>query len=282
MVIKLVTKCPICNDIANGEHHILPRSEGGSNEQRNKVWLCSRCHNIVEQIYQEESLSYSPILVKRICMILNIGISKIISNKPRWTGRISLNPETKKFFQLIPIQIIKQENCQCRYAGPKKVKLLKAIQCKFCGVSFVPSNKQQIYCSKKCSKESSKLYYRLKYPSQPPRCCAYCGNKFSPCGNKRIYCSHKCGAMAYYKRHNILPPELRYQPRICLYCGEEFLPYIPEHGKGGMNRQFCSSKCRKEFSPNKIFYNQLEKVLFNPLTLQFSYREQEKELAVVK
>ena len=41
-------KCPLCDKEADSQHHIKPRSEGGSNEPRNLVWLCKACHNNVE------------------------------------------------------------------------------------------------------------------------------------------------------------------------------------------------------------------------------------------
>lgn len=43
-------KCPLCDGEANSPHHIRPRSEGGTDEPRNIVWLCSSCHDRVEGI----------------------------------------------------------------------------------------------------------------------------------------------------------------------------------------------------------------------------------------
>lgn len=292
--------CPICGNEVDGQHHIIPRSEGGDERQRNKVGLCNCCHDIVEEIYQEEGLGYSPMLVERIRRILGIDIPKIISNKPRWTNRIILDLVTKRFSQLTPTQIGKQLVHQDRPISRRGVKLLEPIRCKFCGIPFIPRRKQQVYCSKECLK----LYYKLEYPLPLPRLCVYCGEEFTPRTKGKTYCSKKCARMAYYKRHSTLPPELKYQPRTCLYCGKEFMPYNSE--TGGVKVRFCSKRCCGRFYSNKhreklhqaekAFNDRLGEIvlsplrlqfsygeiLFNPLTLRFTYNEQGSNLVAVK
>jgi len=59
--------CPICLvNKANSDHHIMPKSAGGSDSPRNKVRLCKSCHDIVESLYDEFGLLYSPDLVTKI------------------------------------------------------------------------------------------------------------------------------------------------------------------------------------------------------------------------
>lgn len=65
--------CPICGEPAVSEHHIKPRDVGGSDEPRNKVWLCARCHNIVEMIYDETGVEYNPALVNAIQREFGLG-----------------------------------------------------------------------------------------------------------------------------------------------------------------------------------------------------------------
>jgi 5-methylcytosine-specific restriction endonuclease McrA len=68
-IVKIVAHsiCPVClSKKANSEHHIVPRSAGGSDNPRNKVLLCDSCHDIVELLYDEFGLTYSPDLVTKI------------------------------------------------------------------------------------------------------------------------------------------------------------------------------------------------------------------------
>ena len=41
-------RCPICSNKAVSQHHIKPRAEGGTDDPRNLVWLCKKCHDEVE------------------------------------------------------------------------------------------------------------------------------------------------------------------------------------------------------------------------------------------
>lgn len=43
-------RCKICGENAYGYHHIVPKSAGGSEGMANKVLLCERCHDIVEEM----------------------------------------------------------------------------------------------------------------------------------------------------------------------------------------------------------------------------------------
>lgn len=46
-------ECFICDDDADHAHHIVPRRHGGSDDDRNLVDLCERCHEQIEKIYDE-------------------------------------------------------------------------------------------------------------------------------------------------------------------------------------------------------------------------------------
>ena len=47
-------ECFICDAVAKENHHIIPRRYGGSDVDENLVALCSRCHNRLEQIYDDD------------------------------------------------------------------------------------------------------------------------------------------------------------------------------------------------------------------------------------
>ncbi|GAI10074.1 unnamed protein product, partial [marine sediment metagenome] len=70
--------CRICGHRAYSEHHITPRADGGSDARKNKVWLCRRCHDIVEQIYRDEDIKYCSELVGRVRRML--GPDKVKRN----------------------------------------------------------------------------------------------------------------------------------------------------------------------------------------------------------
>lgn len=64
MASKTRVKCPICSGPgATSPHHIQPTSDGGNNTRRNKILLCKRCHDIVEDIYNTTGTKLSPDLI---------------------------------------------------------------------------------------------------------------------------------------------------------------------------------------------------------------------------
>ena len=52
--------CPLCDQPAISDHHIVPRSEGGTDEPRNIVKLCKKCHDEVE------GMPFTPDLIERL------------------------------------------------------------------------------------------------------------------------------------------------------------------------------------------------------------------------
>jgi len=59
--------CPVCRaNLAISPHHIIPVADGGSDDRKNKIYLCKRCHDIVEEIYDTHGVCYSPWLVNTI------------------------------------------------------------------------------------------------------------------------------------------------------------------------------------------------------------------------
>ena len=41
--------CPLCDrKKASSNHHILPKEQGGSDNSKNIIWLCKKCHDELE------------------------------------------------------------------------------------------------------------------------------------------------------------------------------------------------------------------------------------------
>lgn len=67
----VVTSCPICGKEARSLHHIKPIRVGGEDIPRNRIILCSPCHDIVEEIYDETGIEYCPALAHHLRLELD-------------------------------------------------------------------------------------------------------------------------------------------------------------------------------------------------------------------
>jgi predicted nucleic acid-binding Zn ribbon protein len=116
------------------------------------------------------------------------------------TEHAKIHPNLKG---LKPVQSYSKENWQQRRAGViEKLKNEKR-GCKYCGLSFTPTNTHQRFCTKKC-------HHKWQYKS--PECdelrvCQNCGKTFK--GNKYLKpktCSTKC---AHILSGNNRPPHYK-------------------------------------------------------------------------
>jgi len=58
--------CPVCKENKkSSNHHIKPLTQGGTNNKKNIVALCQRCHDIIET-YTDNRQYYSPNLVREV------------------------------------------------------------------------------------------------------------------------------------------------------------------------------------------------------------------------
>lgn len=64
--------CPICGKGADSPHHVRPKSMGGTDDARNIVWLCKRCHDIVEEKQEQLGKELSPELITQMRRELHI------------------------------------------------------------------------------------------------------------------------------------------------------------------------------------------------------------------
>lgn len=85
--------CPICKAEAVSPHHIIPKSEGGTDDRKNIAWLCKRCHDRVEEVYYMTGVMYCPSVVQFVQD--ELGINRLVKEevsrklKPRKSHRLS-------------------------------------------------------------------------------------------------------------------------------------------------------------------------------------------------
>ncbi len=129
MLEKQVMSCVICGENTYSYHHIKPRSDGGSDDEWNKAPLCKKCHDIVEEIYDETRRELSLNMIHEIRNDL-----------------ITLRD---------PIKLVKKPKI------PKviKEKLKRERECKICGSKFIFGHR--MYCSDKCHKKAVRRRYAV-------------------------------------------------------------------------------------------------------------------------
>lgn len=65
--------CPVCGKRpANSPHHSRPRAEGGTDGDKNEIWLCETCHNVVEWVQEQMGLEYCPTVVREARRMLGL------------------------------------------------------------------------------------------------------------------------------------------------------------------------------------------------------------------
>lgn len=82
--------CAICGTTINvGPHHIKPKAEGGTDEERNIVYLCNRCHDLVEGVYQDIGMEYCPSVVRTVKRMIDIyeGRINVMGSQKEQAGR---------------------------------------------------------------------------------------------------------------------------------------------------------------------------------------------------
>lgn len=132
--MPIVYKCPICTGYANSKHHIKPLRAGGTDEPRNRVRLCEPCHDIVELIYDEYGIEYSPALVHTIRREFNI----------------TYNMYSRKTLA------VKRKVKQAKEYQPSDKRL-----CKYCGKRFKPKQDGQVLCGRCIENVTYIMYGRL-------------------------------------------------------------------------------------------------------------------------
>ena len=51
-------KCFICKSTPTSRHHITPRTKGGTDESRNMIYVCNKCHDKIEGKNWNETITF--------------------------------------------------------------------------------------------------------------------------------------------------------------------------------------------------------------------------------
>lgn len=109
-VMEKTYNCPICGGEASSRHHVKPRSQGGTDSERNIVYLCKKCHDVVEEIQEERGIEFCPDLITELRLKMGIRLGHDEDGiEECWSGNVLLwiytKNKTKQYInQLIAIK----------------------------------------------------------------------------------------------------------------------------------------------------------------------------------
>ena len=129
----IASKCPICYGSADSPHHIKPVAAGGSDEPINKVWLCKRCHNIVEMVYDETGMEYCLALAHHIRREFKLG---------------TCNQESHTRLKYVRRATSRKSTFRFRVDPTKRVDFPRTGTCVTCGAKFERTRFSQAECQK--------------------------------------------------------------------------------------------------------------------------------------
>jgi hypothetical protein len=133
-------KCPVClTNRATGPHHIKPLQDGGGNGHKNKVFLCKRCHDIVEDITNRTGAEFSSDMVALIRLDYGFPTSPDVDKSIQQselhysTYRLRKNRSSRRRFRFI------EEKTKISAGGI-------AIRCPFCSKWHYPNKRGFVIC----------------------------------------------------------------------------------------------------------------------------------------
>lgn len=211
--------CPGCfTREANSKHHIKPRSQGGTDDNRNTRLLCKECHDVVEEMQEEAGLELCPELLRQLHEKLHtklevskkdgVEISWLHGNFLSWA---CLPGQTKvwvnQWIGYEPIKedkLIRKDKIEEKQLGPKKRRafpgkpeihtsyLEELIYNK--GLSYRAAHRQLELEGFKISHEAIRKRVRNSPAYIPPvrAECKHCRKLFTPEHEKQSYCSPEC------------------------------------------------------------------------------------------
>lgn len=133
-------------------------------------------------------------------------------------------------------------------AEAQRTKVFDLKACDICGLVFVPHGNQE-YCSKKCSDEALKRWFRTYYDNRKGsrkekkeviyRECAICGKEFVISNSNERYCSDACRRESEKAKQEARKEARKAILKTCPICNKEF--EVSEQ-----HRRYCSDACSKE------------------------------------
>lgn len=212
VLTRLTSTCPICYSGANSPHHIKPLSSGGKDESRNKVWLCKRCHDIVEMMHDEAGLEYSPALVYHIRKEFNLGEPvRAPLTRPRY-GTLRSRKSVIRFRDSTTVTT--------RWTNWPKVGT-----CALCGHEFERTRPSQAVCLG-CIENQKRFAYRHSKSIDSSSYLSIEANIFKA---RALIHSWKYGKARAFQAY-------------CIKCGVPFIPNLRKQGEQ-WQMDYCSYGC---------------------------------------
>ena len=122
---------------------------------------------------------------------------------------------------------------------PETKKTGSVAKCPVCGVDFVRTGPQSVYCSRKCHNEKRRSA-RRGCVLGASKACELCGKDFVITAPGRMYCSKECERKASYAKQKARRQQLRAMvapvERTCPVCGKTFTT-------GKSTKVYCSRYC---------------------------------------
>lgn len=173
-----IAKCKRCKKIKEvGDHHILPKTYGGTNDKSNRISLCKECHNTVEEL-TDDLLKQKNFGIRELKTFVLNGFpneeTDIISQenqiniingknhpvekrfKKKWKKRIKLSPELAR----------NKENALKKAKEPKN-----EVICLNCKKPFKTNTKWAKFCNASCRinywRERKQANMKSKKHNQP-------------------------------------------------------------------------------------------------------------------
>jgi hypothetical protein len=92
MMVKCARRCCICRRFCPTKlqvHHIIPKSDGGTNEEENLIVICITCHvDVHSQVPFMRRFTYEELKGHRDALIQMVAVGKLSDNEPDNTDQI--------------------------------------------------------------------------------------------------------------------------------------------------------------------------------------------------
>ena len=95
-------KCFICKNTPTSAHHIIPRAEGGTDDERNIIYVCEKCHNIIEGKNWNETMAFKKEFLEDQQLLSMIPKNRSILLKDKRLIELDKNRKEWRIWEKIP------------------------------------------------------------------------------------------------------------------------------------------------------------------------------------